>query len=156
MEKRHGAAGIAIKASGLLLGQRKVDIDRRADYVFALKCNHTQLHQEVIDWFEWSTARHFRDIDHTFCETVTKGHGRLEVRQCYALTDPAAFQALAYDDGWAGLLVLKRRQVARTKYTNSVSGVECRMSHNFVFLLESAYRRFRNFSLRLGFAFADV
>ena len=78
-------------------------IDRGADYVFALKGNHPQLHQEVIDWFEWAKARHFRDIDYTFCETVNKGHGRLEIRQCYALTDPAAFQALAYYDAWAGL-----------------------------------------------------
>jgi len=128
-------------ASGLLLGQRRVDdksneitavpellktlfikgcivtvdalncqkdiaqtiIDRGGDYVFALKANHPQLHQEVIDWFEWAKARDFRDIDHTFCETVNKGHGRLEVRQCYALSDPSAFQALAYYDGWAGL-----------------------------------------------------
>jgi predicted transposase YbfD/YdcC len=128
-------------ASGLLLGQRKVDeksneitavpellktlfikgcvvtvdalncqkeiaqtiIERGADYVFALKGNHPQLHQEVIDWFDWATARDFRDIDHTFAETVNKGHGRLEIRQCYALTDPRAFQALAYYDGWAGL-----------------------------------------------------
>ena len=128
-------------ASGLLLGQRKVDeksneitavpellkslfikgciitvdalncqkdiaqtiIDRGADYVFALKGNHPQLHQEVIEWFDWAKARHFRDIDHTFAETVNKGHGRLEIRQCYALTDPVAFQALAFYDGWAGL-----------------------------------------------------
>lgn len=128
-------------ASGLLLGQRKVDeksneitavpellrslfikgciitvdalncqkdiaqtiIDGGADYVFALKGNHPQLHQEVIEWFDWAKARHFRDIDHTFAETVNKGHGRLEIRQCYALTDPAAFQALAFYDGWAGL-----------------------------------------------------
>lgn len=128
-------------ASGLLLGQRKVDdksneitavpellktrfikgcvipvdalncqkdiaqtiMDREADYVFALKGNHPPLHQEVIEGFDWAKARHFRDIDHTFAQTVNKGHGRLEIRQCYALTDPGAFQALADYDGWAGL-----------------------------------------------------
>jgi predicted transposase YbfD/YdcC len=129
------------QASGLLLGQRKVDeksneitavpellktlfikgcvvtvdalncqkdiaqtiIDREADYVFALKGNHPQLHQEVIEWFEWAKARQFRDLEHTFCQKVGKGHGRRETRQCYALSDPAAFEALAYYDGWAGL-----------------------------------------------------
>jgi predicted transposase YbfD/YdcC len=129
------------QASGLLLGQRKVDeksneitavpellktlfikgcvvtvdalncqkdiaqtiIDREADYVFALKGNHPQLHQEVIEWFEWAKARQFRDLEHTFCQKVSKGHGRRETRQCYALSDPAAFEALAYYDGWAGL-----------------------------------------------------
>ena len=78
-------------------------IEGGADYVFALKANHPQLHQEVIEWFEWATARAFRDIDHTFYKTVNKGHGRPEIRQCYALSDPQAFQALAYYDGWMGL-----------------------------------------------------
>ncbi len=78
-------------------------IDGGGDYVFALKANHPQVHQEVVDWFEWAAQRDFRDIDHTFCKTVNKSHGRLEIRQCYALSDPHAFQALAYYDGWAGL-----------------------------------------------------
>ena len=91
-------------------------IDRGADYVFALKGNHPQLHQEVIDWFEWATARHFRDIDHTFAQTVNKGPGRLEIRQGYALTGPGACQALAYYDAWAGrrcmALVYRQRPLA--------------------------------------------
>jgi len=78
-------------------------IDGGGDYVFALKANHPQLHQEVVDWFAWAHERDFREIDHTFHETVNKGHGRLEIRQCYALSNPGAFQALAYYDGWAGL-----------------------------------------------------
>lgn len=78
-------------------------IDGGGDYVFALKANHPQLHQEVVDWFAWASERDFRDLDHTFHETVNKAHGRLEIRQCYALSDPHAFQALAYYDGWAGL-----------------------------------------------------
>lgn len=78
-------------------------IERGADYVFALKGNHPQLHREVMEWFAWAKARQFRDIEHTFCQTVSKGHGRREIRQCYALADPSAFEALAYYDGWAGL-----------------------------------------------------
>ena len=84
-------------------------IDGGGDYVFALKGNHPLLHQEVIDWFAWAQDRQFRDIDHTYCETVNpgtgvnKGHGRIEMRRCYALADPLAFQALSYYDGWAGL-----------------------------------------------------
>ncbi len=145
-------------ASGLLLGQRKVDeksneitavpellkalfikgcvvtvdalncqkdiaqaiIDGGGDYVFALKANHPLFHQAVVDWFDWAKAQDVRDIDYTFCETVEKGHGRVEIRQCYALADPHAFQALAYYDGWAGLQSIamgyrERRLVDRTQ-----------------------------------------
>ncbi len=90
------------------------------DYVFALNATHPPLHHEVVDWFDWAKARDFRDVDHTFSETVTKGHGRVEIRQGYALTDPHAFQALAYYDGWAGLQSMavvyrKRRLPDRTQ-----------------------------------------
>ncbi len=95
-------------------------IDGGGDYVFALKANHPQFHQEVVDWFDGAKAQDFRDIDYTLCETVDKGHGRVEIRQCYALTDPHAFQALAYYDGWAGLQSIamvyrERRLVDRTQ-----------------------------------------
>jgi predicted transposase YbfD/YdcC len=78
-------------------------IERGAEYVFTLKANHPHLHQDVVEWFEWAKARAFRDVEHTFCETVNKGHGRIEIRRCYALSDPQAFQALAHYDGWTGL-----------------------------------------------------
>jgi predicted transposase YbfD/YdcC len=78
-------------------------IDGGGDYLFTLKANHPLLYQEVIDWFEWATERQFRDIHHTYYQTVNKGHGRIEIRRCYALSDVHAFQALSYYDGWAGL-----------------------------------------------------
>lgn len=81
----------------------RVITDAGADYVFALKGNHPQLHQDVLDWFTFAHARQFRDMPHTFAQTITKGHGRLEVRTCHTLSDPHAFQALAHYDGWANL-----------------------------------------------------
>jgi len=78
-------------------------VEGGADYVFALKANHPQLHQDVVDWFDWALQRDFRDIDHTFHETINKAHGRLEIRRCYVLSDPYAFQALAHYDGWTDL-----------------------------------------------------
>jgi len=98
-------------------------IEAGGDYVLALKANHPVLHQEVVDWFEWAKARAFRDLDHTYCQTVNKGHGRLEIRQCYALADPKAFQALAYYDGWAGLrsiaVVYRERRLADRTQTET-------------------------------------
>lgn len=63
-------------------------------------------------WFEWAKARQFRDLNYSYYKTVNKDLGRREIRQCYALSDPTAFQALAYYDGWAGLrsIALIQRQ----------------------------------------------
>ena len=89
-------------------------IDQQADYLFALKANHPLLHQEIIDWFAWAQERHFRDVAHSFHETVNKGHGRIEIRRCWAISDPLAFEALAYYDGWASLgsiaMIQRQRQ----------------------------------------------
>lgn len=78
-------------------------IERGADYVFALKANHPQLHQDVIDWFTWARQRDFRDIQHDYHQQVNKGHGRLEVRRCWAICDPLALESLGYYEGWTGL-----------------------------------------------------
>ena len=39
-------------------------IERQADYVFALKANHPQLHREVVEWFQGARQRDFRDVRH--------------------------------------------------------------------------------------------
>jgi predicted transposase YbfD/YdcC len=91
-------------------------VDQQADYLFALKANHPLLHQEIVDWFAWAQERQFRDVAHSFHETVNKGHGRLEIRRCWAISDPLAFEALAYFDGWASLgsiaMIQRQRQGA--------------------------------------------
>ncbi len=78
-------------------------IEGQADYVFALKGNHPQLHQDVIDWFDWARQREFRDVHHGFHQTVNKGHGWLEIRRCWALHDPLALESMGHYESWAGL-----------------------------------------------------
>jgi predicted transposase YbfD/YdcC len=87
-------------------------IERGADYVFALKANHPLLHQDVIDWFAWAQQRDFRDVRHDFHQSVNKGHGRLEIRRCWAIHDPLALESMGHYEGWAGLgtVVMLERQ----------------------------------------------
>jgi predicted transposase YbfD/YdcC len=91
-------------------------IEGGADYVFALKGNHPQLHQDVIDWFDWARQRAFRDVCHDFHQTVNKGHGRLEIRRCWALHDPLALESMGHYAGWTGLrtvvMVERERRLA--------------------------------------------
>src|SRR5258707_12805800 len=83
-----------------------------ADYVLALKGNQGQLHQDVQEWFEWAHQSHFKDMDYTFWQTLNKGHGRIEVRRCWALSDPRAFEVIRHHEGWAGLrsIIMLERQ----------------------------------------------
>jgi predicted transposase YbfD/YdcC len=87
-------------------------IDKHADYVLALKGNHGQLHTDVAEWFAWATERQFQNMPHTFAQTLNKNHGRIEIRQCWALSDPHAFEVIRHHDGWAGLqsIIMVKRQ----------------------------------------------
>lgn len=90
-------------------------IDKKADYVLALKGNQGQLHQDVMEWFAWASQRQFQDMPHSFAQTVNKNHGRIEIRQCWALSDPQAFEVIRHHDGWAGLqsiIMVKRERRA--------------------------------------------
>ena len=63
-------------------------IDQGADYVLALKENQPQLHRDVKEAFADALRTGFADLDHDFCETVNKGHGRIEMRRCWSVSDP--------------------------------------------------------------------
>ena len=62
--------------------------DQGADYVLALKQNQPQLHDDVTEMFDHAKRTGFSDLDHHFSETVEKGHGRIEKRRCWAVSDP--------------------------------------------------------------------
>jgi predicted transposase YbfD/YdcC len=99
-------------------------IDQQADYVFALKANHPQLHRDVVDWFAWAQERNFRDVNHSFHQTVNKAHGRIEIRRCWVIHDPLAFESLAHYEGWTGLqsvvMVQRERRSVSEQQTETV------------------------------------
>jgi hypothetical protein len=47
-------------------------LEQQADYVFALKGNHPQLHRDVVDWVAWAQARDSRDVPYSFHQTVNQ------------------------------------------------------------------------------------
>jgi predicted transposase YbfD/YdcC len=62
---------------------------QEADYCISLKGNQGRLHQEIRDYFYWAERRGFPEIEHSYCETVEKDHGRIETRRCWATEDIA-------------------------------------------------------------------
>lgn len=87
-------------------------IAQQADYVLSVKDNQKNLHQDLQDWFAYADQVQFEGMRHDYHKAVSKGHGRLEIRECWVIGDPVAFEHIRYDDGWAGLnaIVRIRRQ----------------------------------------------
>jgi len=73
------------------------------EYVLALKANQGTMYQDVVDLFDDVRATGFADVKHDTYQTVEKGHGRLERRQYWAISDPACIAYLNAKQAWTGL-----------------------------------------------------
>jgi predicted transposase YbfD/YdcC len=87
-------------------------VEQEADYVLSLKENQGRLYQEVQALFEHALKVRHPPFALDHARTVEKDHGRLEIRECWTLTDPNGFPALRTTGDWKGLhtLVMVRRE----------------------------------------------
>ena len=63
-------------------------LDRGAEYVLAVKQNQGQLYQDVRDLFEGAEEWDFDGVPHDYATALNKGHGRIERRECWSISDP--------------------------------------------------------------------
>lgn len=62
-------------------------VQQGADYVLALKGNQGGLFADVQWLFQQAINNDFVDVDHDFCQSIDKCHGRLEIRRCWTLSN---------------------------------------------------------------------
>jgi len=96
--------------------------DEKADYVLRVKDNQGRLHQDIQDWFAHADQVQFRAMTHSYAETVSKGHGRIEIRRCWAIDDPLAFDYIRHYEGWTDLQTIVR--VQRERRLSNTIGLE--------------------------------
>jgi predicted transposase YbfD/YdcC len=94
---------VTIDAMGCQTEIAKTIVAQEAEYVLALKGNQGTLHREVQELFAHAQATKFRDISHDFHATINGGHGRIEVRRHWMITEPEDIRYLDPDGAWAGL-----------------------------------------------------
>ena len=73
------------------------------DSGLALKGNQPQLYQDVTETFDQARQTGFACLDHDFHETVNKGHGRIETRRCWSVSDPDHLSYLNDRNEWINL-----------------------------------------------------
>ena len=73
-------------------------VDRGADYVLTLKANQGTLHDDVRSLFVYAKETDFADCD--YHKTVGKGHGRVEVRECWTTANADYFAFLNKPEQW--------------------------------------------------------
>ena len=78
-------------------------LDRGADYVLAVKENQGRLHDDVRDLFEGAEEFDFEGVPHDCATTLNKGHGRVERRKCWVISDPLSLEYLSTGQSWPNL-----------------------------------------------------
>jgi predicted transposase YbfD/YdcC len=123
---------VTIDAAGTQTAIAEQIVASGADYVLALKGNQKGLAEDVGRLFEWAHTIGFADLEHDHRRTVSKGHGRIEIRQCWTIADPRFVGDLRQGRQWKSLrsvaqVTLERRvgeqvTVETRYYISSLSG----------------------------------
>jgi predicted transposase YbfD/YdcC len=94
---------VTIDAMGCQKAIAQQIIEQEADYVFTLKENQGRLYEDVSGFFEYAHKIGFRHVESDQCRTVEKGHGRIEIRQCQVISDPAYIETIRDGEAWPQL-----------------------------------------------------
>lgn len=83
-------------------------------YVLALKDNQPHLHDDVQRLFAWADHLDFADIVQDTVQEMSKGHGRVEIRGGWTISDPTCLQTMLTDvKAWPELRTVIRIQATR-------------------------------------------
>ncbi len=76
---------VTIDAMGCQKEIAKQIINKKSDYLLALKGNQGHLHDDVKDFFYKGLEDDFKGISHDYYIDIDKGHGRIEQRECWVV-----------------------------------------------------------------------
>ena len=102
---------VTIDAMGTHTNIAQAIRDKEAHYVLSVKDNQPRLAESIATFFDIGQAEGWKNTPHTYCESVDKDHGRLEVRRCWAFTQR---ECLADPQHWPDLKMFGIIEAERT------------------------------------------
>jgi predicted transposase YbfD/YdcC len=96
-------AGCIVTADALHCQKKTAQkvVDKGADYVLGVKENQEGLYTALQELFAYAQEQGYVDCD--YAKTIDKGHGRVEVRECWASSMPDYLWYLPHQEEWAKL-----------------------------------------------------
>ncbi|GAC1645113.1 MAG: ISAs1-like element ISEc1 family transposase [Chloroflexota bacterium] len=123
---------VTIDAMGCQTEIAATIVAQEADYVLALKGNQGTLLRDVESLFAHARATNFREVTHSVAETVNKGHGRIETRRAWLITDAEYLRYLDPSSKWVGL-----RSIGMVEAERLIKGV---VQHETRYYISSVQR----------------
>jgi predicted transposase YbfD/YdcC len=94
---------VTIDAIGCQKEIAKTIVDQEADYILEVKENQGHLYEDIADAFAGAEEVAFEEVPHSYHKTVNGDHGRVEIRECWAISDPEYIHYLRGYADWANL-----------------------------------------------------
>jgi predicted transposase YbfD/YdcC len=78
------------------------------DYLLAVKENQGHLFEDIHCLFEVDVAQGIEKAQHSYAQTVNKGHGRLEIRECWVTENEEYLALVRKRENWKALRSIAR------------------------------------------------
>lgn len=104
---------VTIDAIGTQTKIAKQILKAEADYLLAVKRNQGKLYQDLEMLFSYDQQHGFQEASYDYAKEVKKGHGRIDIRECWVTADPEYLASVRSAQKWTGLqslvMIVRRR-----------------------------------------------
>jgi predicted transposase YbfD/YdcC len=94
---------VTIDAMGTQTNIAKTIVEAQADYVLSVKENQGHLYEDISVLFGVDQAQNFKYASFEHEKTTNKGHGRIDVRECWSTSQPEYLHLIRNVQNWTGL-----------------------------------------------------
>ena len=106
---------VMVDAIGTQTKIAKAITEQGGDYILAVKENQGHLYEDIHDLFADNQQFNYEGIPHSYAKMVNKDHGRIEIRQCWTISDPEYLANIRALKRWEGLqtlvMILSERRI---------------------------------------------
>jgi predicted transposase YbfD/YdcC len=127
---------VTIDAMGTQTNIAKTIVAAQADYVLSVKENQGHLFEDISVLFAVDQAQDFKYASFEYKKTVNKGHGRVDVRECWSTSNPEYLHLIRDLENWMGL-----QSIAMVVCTRIIADKETRFVRYYISSLESDAER---------------
>lgn len=127
---------VTIDAIGTQTHIAQTIVEAQADYVLSVKENQGHLFEDISVLFAVDQAHDFKYATLEHHQEVNKGHGRIEIRECWCTSDPAYLNLIRDRANWTAL-----QSVAMIVSTRIVAGKQTKKVRYYISSLPSDPKR---------------
>ncbi len=106
---------VMVDAIGTQTKIAKTIIDQGGEYILAVKENQGHLYEDIHDLFADNQQFGYAEIPHSYAKVANKNHGRIEIRQCWTISDREYLANIRDLKRWEGIqtlvMILSERRI---------------------------------------------